>query len=418
MTHLLSVEQAIEQILAAIQPLPPCAVPLLQAVGSILAEPVVAAESLPPFDNSGMDGYAVSSSDVKTARSDAPVVLSVAMDLPAGSVPVSPLMPGQAARIMTGAPLPPGADAVVPVEDTDSTWMNDASASLPEQVAIYMPAQPGANVRPAGHNVRAGQQVLAAGVELRSPEIGMLAALGMCEVVVYPRPKVLILTSGDELVPYDGVVSTGQIRDANSPALFAALLAAGAQPHILPIAKDTPEALRELYKQAVALQPDAIVSTAGVSVGAADFTRQVLAEMGEVALWRINIRPGKPLAFGNIQGKPFFGLQGNPVSALVTCDVLVKPAIYHMSQRRLLEKFITAQVTHDIHSDGRKSYLRVTLQQHHDRWLATETGTQSSGALMSLVLADGLLIVPENVRHVPAGAELPVKLWRDLPTEA
>jgi molybdopterin molybdotransferase len=416
MTPLLSVEQAIEQILGAVQPLAPQATPLLRAVGCVLAETVVAAESLPPFDNSGMDGYAVIAADVKAAQRNAPVTLHVAMDLPAGRMPMHTLMPGEAARIMTGAPLPPGADAVVPVEETDSTWMNDASASLPQEVAVYVPAQTGANVRKAGHNVRAGQQVLTAGVELNAPEIGMLAALGIRNVQVYPRPKVAVVTSGDELVPYDGTLATGQIRDANSPALFAALLAAGAEPHMLPIARDTPEALRALYDQAVALQPDAIVSTAGVSVGAADFTRQVLEETGKVALWRINIRPGKPLAFGNIQGIPFFGLPGNPVSALITFDVLVKPAIYQMNQRRLLETVITAQVTHDVHSDGRKSYLRVTLQRQNDRWLATETGTQSSGALMSLVLADGLMIVPEDVRHVPAGSELTVKLWRNLAT--
>lgn len=413
MPVVLSVNDAIARIEAAMPMIGMETTPLLETFDRVLATDLTAHEDLPPFTNSSMDGYAVLAADTQGATPDHPVRLSVTMDLMAGTMATHALQTGEAARIMTGAPLPPGADSIVPVEETDGRWMNDAAATLEPVVAIQKPAQPGNNVRRQGESICSGDSLLQRGSVLRAAEIGMLASLGFTHVETVRQPRVALLTSGDEVVRYDQKPAPGSIRDANTPALAMLVRQHGGIPLILPIARDTPDDVRNLFETALALQPDLLISTAGVSVGAADFTRQIVQEIGSLDFWRINLRPGKPLAFGNIRGIPFFGLPGNPVSALVTFDILVRPALRRLAQRADDAQFLRARTTERLTSDGRRSYLRVRLVEREGVVYAEQTGTQSSGALFSLVQADGLLIVPEGVTEVEKNTELTVKLWRN-----
>jgi molybdopterin molybdotransferase len=412
MSELLNVDQALAEILSRVGLLGAERIALAQATGRVLAQAVIAPESIPPFANSSMDGYAVRAVDVVSASRENPARLTVGMDVPAGSFPDRALQPGQAARIMTGAPIPAGADAVIPVEETDGAW--EAAAATPPVVSvqIFASARAGANVRPIGEDITRGQTVLTAGTALRAQEIGVLAAVGQAQVAVIRRPRAAILTTGDELLAVDQPLAPGKIRDANSYTLAARVAELGGEALRLPIARDTLDEVRGMFRSALAQQPDLIISSAGVSVGAADLIRTVLAELGEVGFWRINLRPGKPLAFGQVGGVPFFGLPGNPVSAMITFDVLVRPALLKMAGRADEWPLAEATTTEAIHSDGRRSYIRVKLKQENGSLYATTTGTQSSGALMSMVTADGLLIIPEGVKHVPAGATLAVRLLR------
>lgn len=412
MSELLNVDRALDLILAKLTPLAPTRTPLMAAYGRYLAQDIIAHEDQPPFANSAVDGYAVRAADLAEARHDAPVTLTVVDDIPAGKVSHVTLGEGTAARIMTGAPLPEGADAVVMVEDTDSTWRNTPDTLAPAQVAVYVAPTQGANVRPLGESFRNGQRVLAAQTQLGAPQIGVLAALGYAEVPVLAMPHVAIFTSGDELVDVSMTPPAGSIRESNTPMLAALVQRDGGQPTRLPIARDSFASVRQTLLAALDTDPDLIVGVAGASVGTSDYTRAVLQELGEVDFWRINLRPGKPLAFGVVRGVPFFGLPGNPVSSYVTYEVLVRPALRHLAGLPANDdRLITAFTGEPLTSDGRRSYLRVTLHRDaRDRLIATTTGTQSSGALMSLALAQGLLIIPEDVRHVPANTPLTVKL--------
>lgn len=412
MADLLNVEAALAHILQKFTSLPSEQIALTHALGRVLAEDIVSDINLPPFANSSMDGYAVRAEDVSGASSESPVRLRVVMDIPAGSFPTETIGEGQAARIMTGAPLPDGADAVVPVEQTDSNWRAGGDIALAEQVGILQAARPGDSVRPAGEDVHIGQTVLQAGTILRPQDIGILAALGHAQVAVVRQPRVAIVSTGDELVDVDEPLGPGKIRDSNSHTLAGLVASYGGIPLRQPIARDTLEAVRAMFRTALEQQPDLIISSAGVSVGTFDVVRAVLDELGEVQFWRVNVRPGKPLAFGQIQGVPFFGLPGNPVSAMVTFDVFVRPALLKLLHRTDDAETITAVTGEDMRSDGRRSYIRVRLENENGQVIARTTGTQSSGALMSMVLADGLLIIPEDVTFVPAGTELPVRLLR------
>jgi molybdopterin molybdotransferase len=415
---LLRVQEAIERILAQISPLGAETISTAETFQRVLAEDVIAPLDLPPFANSSMDGYAVRAEDIFQT----PITLPVITDIPAGSAPTITIESGQAARIMTGAPLPAGADAVIPVEDTDSQW--DLGAPPPPTVTFHKSTKPGANIRPIGENVHQGQVVLRAGTLLRPQDLGILASLGIAQGSVMRQPRVIILTTGDELLNPGQPIAAGKIYDANSPMLAALVRQYGGQPFVLPISPDDLGAVRKLFQDAIARQPDMIISSAGVSVGAADYVRTVLDELGQVDFWRINLRPGKPLAFGMLRDRarriPFFGLPGNPVSAMVTFDVIVRPALLKLQSLhdQAQTETIEAVVGERIESDGRRSYLRVTLSRDGQRWIATLTGTQSSGALMSMVEADGLLIIPEDVRVVEAGEVLPVRLLRALPSHS
>jgi molybdopterin molybdotransferase len=412
MADLLNVEAALAHILQRFAALPAEPIALTGALGRVLAEDIVSDINLPPFANSSMDGYAIRAGDVTGASSESPVQLHVVMDIPAGASPMEAIGVGQAARIMTGAPLPNGADSVVPVEETDTNWRAGADIALAEQVGILRSARPGDSVRPAGEDVSVGQTVLQAGTILRPQDIGILAALGHDTVPVVRQPRVAIVSTGDELVDVNEPLGPGKIRDSNSHTLAGLVASYGAIPLRQPIARDSLDAVRAMFRTALDQQPDLIISSAGVSVGTFDVVRTVLDELGKVQFWRVNVRPGKPLAFGEIQGVPFFGLPGNPVSAMVTFDIFVRPALLKLLHRADDAETITAVTGEDMRSDGRRSYIRVRLQNENGQFIARTTGTQSSGALMSMVLADGLLIIPEDVTFVPAGTQLPVRLLR------
>ena len=414
MAELLSVDLALEQILKKINPLAAETADTLEALGRVLANDIVAETDVPPFANSSMDGFAVHAQDIQAATQDKPVSLQVTMDIPAGTSPDKVLRPGEAARIMTGAPMPEGADSVIPVEDTDAKWTPGDSSALPQQVTIFRGVKTGDYVRPIGEDIRIGQQIMSAGTVLRAEEIAVLAVLGRPRVFVIRQPRVAILSTGDELIEIDAPPQKGKIRDSNSYALAALVTTYGGIPLRIPIARDTIDDVRRRFREALDQKPDIILSSAGVSVGAFDVVRAVIDDLGAVDFWRINLRPGKPLAFGHVGGVPFFGLPGNPVSAMVTFDIFVRPTLLKLGGRPEDTQMTSAILGEDLCSDGRRSYLRVKLSRENGHLVARLTGTQSSGALTSMVAADGLLIVPENVTQASAGTEFSVRLLRDI----
>ena len=415
MSGLLSVEQVLAHILARVSVLPAERVHVAQALDRILAEDISAPFPVPSFANSAMDGYAVRAGDVAGATPETPVFLTPLEDIPAGRMASHTVGMGEAARIMTGAPLPPGADAVVPVEYTDDRWRAEGVTPLPARVAIYRSVVPGENVRPAGEDIQAGQTVLRAGVRLRPQDIGVLVSLGVAQVAVHRQPKVAILATGDELVDVDQPLAPGQIHNSNSYMLAGLVQQCGGVPFRLPVARDTLEDVRTRFEEALALEPDFILSSAGVSVGTHDVVRTVVEQLGQVDIWRVNVKPGKPLAFGQVEQVPFFGLPGNPVSAMVTFDLFVRPALLKASGADPLDvPLVQAVLEEDLTLDGRRTYLRVVLRERDGVLVARTTGTQSSGALMSMVLADGLLIIPEGHTHVTAGSRFTVRLLRPI----
>lgn len=412
MTSLLNVDRAIELILMDLKSKGPEHIGITEALGRVAAADIVAPISLPPFANSALDGFAVVASDTSDASEDAPIELPIVMDIPAGKAPETALQPGQVARIMTGAPMPEGANAVIPVEDTNFDWEADDHVPLGDMLRITRPVKAGAGVRDVGESAKRGDVIIKKGTIFRSAEIGMVAGLGMSDVLVTQQPRVTIISSGDELVPLHQPLTPGKIYDSNSYSLMMLVKEYGGIPTRMPVARDSMESVREVFEGALAGYPDMIISSAGVSMGTADLIRNILGELGSVDFWRINLRPGKPLAFGHLHDVPFFGLPGNPVSAMVTFEVLVRPALLKLAGSNDHDYYSTAVAGDRITTDGRRSYERVTLTHDGNQWVAHLTGTQSSGALMSMVLADALMIVPEDMKVVEPGTVLPVKLLR------
>jgi len=414
LSDLLPVEDAVARILEHFQPLPVETINLLDSLGHVLAFDILADIDSPPFPNSSMDGYAVIAQDTQGADQQQPARLRVVMDIPAGSMPTDAIGAGEAARIMTGAPLPDGANAVIPVEQTDQGWRSGENPPLPDYVNIYRTVDPGDSTRPRGEDFMVGDVVLPALTPIRPQEMGVLAALGYSGVPVICQPRVVILSTGDELVEVDEPLTPGKIRDVNGYTLYGLVKAYGGQAVRLPIVRDNLEDARLRFREALEYQPDIILSSAGVSVGTFDVVRTVLEEMGEINFWRVNLRPGKPVAFGHVGGVPFFGLPGNPVSAMVTFDVFVRPALLKLTSQPDAVQTVNAVLGEDLQSDGRRSYLRVNLRRDGNTLIATTTGTQSSGALTSMVKADGLIIIPEGVQYASAGEIFSVRLLRPV----
>jgi len=408
MADLMPVSEALARILSETRHLGSERVPLTRALGRVLEADVFSRLDLPPFDASSMDGYAARSIDL----TEPGVTLRVVGDVAAGRIFNGVLRAGETVRIMTGAAVPTSADAVIPVEQTDADWGGQPGAPSPSHVTIKRAAKIGDNIRQRGENVLRGQFVLGAGIKLRPQDIGMAASLGLTDLAVSRQPKVVIISSGDELIKPGNPLPPGAIYESNSLMLAALVEQWGGVATVLPSAPDTLEGVRGMFEVALALTPDIVVSSAGVSVGAADYVRSVLAELGEISFWKINIRPGKPLAYGRIQAVPFFGLPGNPVSAMVTAEIVLRPAMYQMTGQSDDAQTVLAITGEDIPSDGRQSYLRVMLSREGGSPIAHLTGTQSSGALFSLVMADGLLIVPEGVTFLPKGSAAEIRLLR------
>jgi molybdopterin molybdotransferase len=406
---LLSVAEARERILSHFHPVTTETLPLVECAKRVLAQDIAAATDLPPFDNSSMDGFAVRAADVVNAATASPRSLRVVADIPAGSHPAVSLAHGEAARIMTGAQLPEGADAVIPVEDTDFQE-RDAGTPAPNEVQIFKSARPGDNRRARGTDIRSGEVVLHEGRVLKPQDLGLLAMLGMARLVVYQKPHIALFSSGDELLPVAAPLESGKIRDSNSYTLAALIEDAGADVIRLGVAKDSHESVNALLEKAVELKVDLILSSAGVSVGAFDFVKEVIESNGKMDFWRVNMRPGKPLAFGEYGNIPFIGLPGNPVSAFVGFEIFVRAAIGRLSGAlNGGRQTVRVRCEEQIDSDGRESYLRAEVREENGVHLARLTGHQGSGNLHSLVRANALLIIPAGVKCVPAGEE--VNAW-------
>ncbi len=405
----LTVQQALTAVLQGVSVLPAETIPILDALGRVLAQPVIAQDSLPPFANSAMDGYAVRAADLTGATAETPVTLTVVADIAAGHPSDVTLQTGMAARIMTGAPLPAGSDAVVPVEDTSEPWRSP-ERPLPPHIKIFRQVQPGDYVRHPGEDIEAGQTVLEAGHILRPQEIGVLASLGISHVQVIRRPKIGILATGDELIPVEEPLAPGKIRNSNGYAQTAQVKALGAIPIPLGIARDTEEDVRQKLQTGLDAGVDLFISSAGVSVGAYDVVKAVLETEGNVNFWRVRMRPGKPLAFGTYHNIPYIGLPGNPVSAMVSFERFARAAILKMAGHTRLERpQITAILQETIHSDGRESYIRGIVRRENGTYTATLTGSQGSHIMTSLVRANALLIVPEGITEISAGS--PITAW-------
>ena len=403
---LLSVDQARERILSQLQFVTTEKINLAECADRVLAQDIAASTDLPPFDNSSMDGFAVRAVDVANATDASPQRLSVVADIPAGSAPAIFLAPGQAARIMTGAQVPDGADAIVPVEETDFV-SRDAGSPPPGQVLILKAAKPGANIRASGMDIKTGEIVLQKGRRLQAQDLGLLAMLGVAKVEVHRKPRVALLSSGDELVGVDAPLEPGKIRDSNSYVLAALIESAHAEALRLGVANDTRESVEALFEQAAAQKVDMIISSAGVSVGAFDFIKDVVDSNGRMDFWRVNMRPGKPLAFGEYRGIPFIGLPGNPVSAFVGFEVFVRAALGRLGgELNGGRHAVRVRTVEEINSDGRESYLRAIVEEKNGVLSAKITGHQGSGNLRSLVQANALLIIPAGVKCVPAGQEV------------
>ncbi|HUF37891.1 MAG TPA: gephyrin-like molybdotransferase Glp [Anaerolineales bacterium] len=405
-----SVEEARSLLLAAVEPLDVEEVPLEAAAGRVLARPVVAGFDLPAFSNSSMDGFALRAADIAGASASAPRRLPVIADIPAGAEAVPELEAGQAARIMTGAPLPPGADTVVPVEKTDF-GVRFSGAAAPVSVQIYAAVGPGGYVRQRGEDVAAGEMLLEPGVRLRPQDVGMAAMTGTAAVAVHRKPRAAVLSTGDELLRPGEPPAPGKIFESNSLTLSALLGGAGADVDRIGIARDSAQDVRDKLDAAAAAGVDLIVSSAGVSVGAYDFVKEVVEQHGRLEFWKVNMRPGKPLAFGFYREVLFIGLPGNPVSAFVGFEVFLRPLLAKLSGWSAWERETFAgQIEAPIESDGRESYLRARAHRETAGWRLALTGHQGSGNQFSLVRANAIAIIPAGVNHLDAGEQ--IEFWR------
>ncbi len=404
---ILSPEEAQQIVLSKIVPLGVERVSLIDALGRLVANDIVARHDNPPLDNSAMDGYAVRHEDVRDASASAPARLAVVEEIPAGSIPLETVGQGQASRIMTGAPLPAGADTVVRIEDTQPQ---------PDRVDILAPEPMNGNVRRRGEDIQAGATLIAAGTCCESGELGVLAAQQYPVLPVYRRPTAAILSTGDELVDLSEPLQDGKIVDSNTYALAALCRSHGALPWMLPIVRDTEEATRQAVETALAA--DFILSSGGVSVGEYDFVKKVLDEMGaEAGLWRVSMKPGKPLFFCTLRNKPYFGLPGNPVSSMMSFLQFVRPAIRKAScypEDEWLLPQTTAIMEHDVKNRGeRRDYLRARLTYERGVLKATAFKRQGSHMLTSMLGANGIVVLGPS-QSVAKGAEATVQIIRRI----
>ncbi len=390
------------EVLDAMRPLPVTETPLRECLGLVLAEPVVAAHDLPPFANSAMDGFAVRATDV----AEPPVVMRVLEDVPAGSVPTREIEPGTAIKIMTGAPLPSGADAVVKVEDTSQNG---------DQVTVHEAVAPGTSVRPAGGDIAAGSEVLRPGTRLRPAHLGLLASLGVAWPKVRRRPAVAIMSTGDEIMPPETArLGPGKIRDANRFLLRGLLDELGATVVDHGIVGDDPKALNQVLGHA-AQTADIVVTSGGVSMGDYDLVKQELGKLGTVDFWKVAMQPAKPFAFGSLGGTPLFGLPGNPVSVVVAFEQFVRPALLlMMGSAALFRPRFTGVLEHEIATDPAKTvFVRsIARVSPSDGWTVRSSGGQSSNVLSALGAANAFAVVPVGTGRLEAGDAVSLEMFR------
>jgi molybdopterin molybdotransferase len=399
---MITVTEALHTVLSTVEPVGVEKVNILSALGRVLAEDIYARRTIPPTDNSAMDGYALIAEDTLGATTEHPLFFDIIEDVPAGNMPRKIVGFAEATRIMTGAPTPEGVDAVVRVEDTELDG---------DRVKIFKEASIGQNIRAKGEDVKEGELVLHRGTIIRPAETGMLAALGRSFVAVYQKPLVAILATGDELVDIDGELSPEKIISSNSYSGAAQVMECGGIPLQIGIAKDTKEDLTEKFK--TAMRADIIVSSAGVSVGDYDFVKDVMEEIGvTIDFHQVAQRPGRPFTFGTAGRKLFFGLPGNPVSSMITFEQYVRPAILKMTgHKRIFRRTIKAVLQENITiKQGLRYFLRVRIRYEDGRLTAVTTGEQGSGILKSMVLANGIMVLPEDSTSIKKGDEVMVQV--------
>ena len=400
---MISVIEARDAILNRIRPLGAERVDIASSLGRVLAEDVHATRNQPPWDNSAMDGYAVRAADTVPASSDSPAELEIVEDLPAGYVAKHTVGPGQAIHIMTGAPVPDGADTIVRAERT---------LRIDERrVRILQPVESGTDLRRTGEDIREGDLIIPSEMLIRPAEVGLFASTNRSHVSVYRRPRVAVLSTGDEIVDVDEPLEDGKIVDSNGYALSALVADAGGIPLRLGICPDTQEELERVLRDG--LVADAIITSGGVSVGEYDYVKAALEAVGtSMAFWKVSMTPGRPLAFGAIEDTIVFGLPGNPVASMVTFELFMRPALLKMQgYTHIYRPTIKARLLEDItKSLGRKQFIRVTLRKQGDIYYASRTGAQGSGILRSMSIADGLAISHEDQEYMKTGQEIEVML--------
>ena len=412
---MISVDEALERILSYFDRLEPEERPVPDALGQVLAEDVESTLDIPPLDNTAMDGYAVRAADTEGASEANPVRLRVSGELAAGYIFEGEVTPGSAVRIMTGAPIPRGADAVVPFEETDESSTGPdrefgTFAKSASEVGVLKAAKLGANIRRAAEDVGRGTLVLPQGTVLRPAQIGVLASLGRATVRVIRRPVVAILSTGDELRQPGQPVEPGKIYDSNAYSVAAMVRESGGIPRTLGIATDTVDALTA--KIGEGLDADMLITSAGVSRGDYDVVKEVLAKEGDIDFWTVRMKPGKPLAFGAFPAGdrkvPHIGLPGNPVSSMITFELFGRPAIFKMLGKGGWQRPTVRAVAEDriVNTDGRRVYARAIVSQRDGRYYASLTGPQGSGILTSMAQANALAVVPEEVSAVEVGDEV------------
>lgn len=405
MTHTLKVEEARELVFERVSVMPVEEVPILEALGRVLARDAVSDIDVSPFDNSAMDGFAVRASDTAGASEEAPVELDVIAHIAAGDdVAGIEVGPGQAARIMTGAAVPAGADAIVMVEFSDPVT---GDGGIGSRVALSKEASLGEHVRRRGEEVRMGDVVLSAGDVLGPAGLGLLASTGNASVPVYRRPRVAIISTGSELVEVTEKPGPGKIRNSNSYSIAAQVLAAGAVPVRYPIARDDIDVIRAVFKQA-AEETDFIVTSGGVSVGDFDFVRPVLEELGDLTFCKVKMRPGNPQTLGTIGGVPFFGLPGNPTSTYVGFEVFVRPALRLMQGFSEIDRPVTtARLSHDVKKkQDRRYYLRGRVELTDTGYEASLPYSQSSALLTAAHKGNCFVVLPEGEGVFTAGTQV------------
>ena len=400
---MLNPDAALEIILSSVPRLEAERIPLRDCLGRVLAEDVRADDDIPPFDNSAMDGFAVIAEDTQGASKENPRRLRIIADQPAGVVITEPVTPGDAVKIMTGAPIPPGANAIVVVEDTDSQG---------GEVIVYREAPLGANVRRAGEDVRRGQVVLRTGARIGPAEMGMLASVGVTEVPVFRKPRAAIITTGDELVDASARPGPGQIRNGNQYSLLGEALQASAEVSLLERVRDDKAEIEQALTRAAA-SSDLVIVCGGVSVGEHDYVKDVLAKLGEMRFWQVSMKPGKPLVFGHIDSKPVFGLPGNPVSCMVTFDIFVRPAIQRMTGAEEGGLVVVSGIlTDDVrHKPDRRDFVRAVTVWTEDGYSARPIPKHSSGMLSSMVEANSYAVIREGTGDAHAGDRVEIMLF-------
>jgi len=411
---MISVEQALEKILSYVDVLGAEPSPILDCLGQVLAEDIYSGIDVPPLDNTAMDGYALRSGDTHGASQESPRFLRVIDTVTAGSISEHEVEPGTAIRIMTGAPIPKGADCVVRFEDTDEAQRRGSSTGeqSPDEVGVLGEVAVGLNIRRAGEDITTGSMVLHKGAVIRPSEVGVLASLGLSAATVIRRPVVAILATGDELVDINQPLPAGKIYNSNTYSVAALVTRYGGTPKILGIALDSEDSLVAGLRQG--LEADMLITIGGVSAGDYDIVKDVLAKEGKIAFWTVRMKPGKPLAFGTIRGMgrtgvarniPHLGLPGNPVSAMVTFELFARPAILKMMGKKNLAKPTVDAVIENrmVNDDGRRILARATVEKRGGQYFARLTGPQGSGILTSMASANGLVIVPEDKTEVEAG---------------